>query len=160
MQLVVFAVGNESRGDDALGPILARRLEQLALSGVTVIQDFQLQIEHALDMAGQDLALFVDAGVGTPAPYRLDEIAPSPSRIPASHALEPDAVLAVAEQILPGGPPPSFVLCVRGESFELGEGLSAFGLANLETAWRALEALCRHPDPENWRQRAYNKLCY
>ncbi|MBK7846051.1 MAG: hypothetical protein IPJ73_00935 [Zoogloea sp.] len=68
MSLVIFAVGNPSRGDDALGPLLMAELETQSLPGVTLVTDFQLQIEHALDLDGHDLALFIDAGTGTPAP--------------------------------------------------------------------------------------------
>ena len=49
--IVVFAVGNPSRGDDAIGPELCARLEKwLAREGlsqrVELIEDFQLNIEH------------------------------------------------------------------------------------------------------------------
>ncbi len=61
MSVVVFAVGNPSRGDDALGPLLMAWLEQQARPGVQLVGDFQLQIEHALDLEGHPLALFIDA---------------------------------------------------------------------------------------------------
>ena len=53
--LVIFAVGNPSRGDDALGPELLARLSAWLESkgkqeNVELIEDFQLQIEHALDL--------------------------------------------------------------------------------------------------------------
>ena len=41
-----------------------------------------------------------------------------------THALAPESVLDVYAQLRRVPPPPSFALCVRGESFELGEGLS------------------------------------
>ena len=67
--LLLLAVGNESRGDDALGPLLARRVQAwLASTGmdsqVEVIEEFQLQIEHTLDIKDRQLLLFVDAGQG------------------------------------------------------------------------------------------------
>ncbi len=73
--VVVFAVGNRSRGDDAIGPLLLERLDAwLAGDGrgadFELIDDFQLQIEHALDLAGRRLALFIDAGDGHAAPVR------------------------------------------------------------------------------------------
>ncbi len=52
---LVFACGNPSRGDDALGPELLRVLEQSCasgeLSGIELLTDFQLQVEHALDLS-------------------------------------------------------------------------------------------------------------
>ena len=62
--LLVLAVGNPSRGDDALGP---RLLDALHAAGadldgqVELLGDFQLQIEHVLDLRGRRAVLFVDA---------------------------------------------------------------------------------------------------
>ena len=77
MSVVVFAVGNPSRGDDALGPLLMDWLAEQARPGVQLVSDFQLQIEHALDLEGHSLALFIDAGTGTPAPFEFRETGPA-----------------------------------------------------------------------------------
>jgi len=143
--VVVFAVGNPSRGDDALGPELCGRLqkwlENQGLAGqVELIEDFQLQIEHALDLEGRQLALFIDAGHATPGPFTLERAHPAPLTGHSTHALEPQAVLEVFERTLHQPPPPAYILCVRGETFELGEGLSAAAEANL---CQAFDLLCR-----------------
>lgn len=153
--VVVFAVGNPSRGDDALGPLLLARLDAwLQASGrageVELIEDFQLNIEHALDLEGRALALFIDAGAGTPAPYTFSRLEPAVDLGSSSHALEPGAVLRVFEQTCRGPAPQCFVLCVRGESFELGEGLSEAAAAYLDDSWRQLEKLMSGPDPAAW----------
>ncbi|HRH15070.1 MAG TPA: homospermidine synthase, partial [Azonexus sp.] len=72
--LVVFAVGNPSRGDDAIGPVICGRLEEWLeneklADRVELIEDFQLNVEHALDLQSRELALFIDAGENTPAPF-------------------------------------------------------------------------------------------
>jgi coenzyme F420-reducing hydrogenase alpha subunit len=54
-----------------------------------------------------------------------------------SHALSPEAVLATYRRVTGERPPEAWVLCVRGESFELGESLSDTAAANLEAAWQA-----------------------
>ena len=54
-------------GDDGLGPLLLGRVVAARWPEVTTIEDFQLQIEHALDLEGAEAALFLDAGKGTPA---------------------------------------------------------------------------------------------
>jgi hydrogenase maturation protease len=136
--VLVLAVGNPSRGDDALGPALAERLEAAGLPGVEVITDFQLQVEHALDLVGRRLVIFVDAGTGTPAPFDWRPVAPAPGLLHTSHALPPEAVLATYVRLQGEPAPDSCLLCVRGESFNLGEPLSAAGTAHLEAAWRAL----------------------
>ncbi len=53
--LLVFGWGNLSRGDDALGPLFVQQLRLLAGADagnrVDFLEDYQLQIEHALDLA-------------------------------------------------------------------------------------------------------------
>ena len=141
--VLVLAVGNPSRGDDAIGPTLAARLEAARLPGVEVISEFQLQVEHALDLVGRECVIFVDAGAGTPAPYELRQLSPAAEFLHTSHALSPEAVLATYQRVSGEAPPESWVLCVRGESFELGEALSAAASDHLEEAWSALLELGR-----------------
>ena len=146
--IVVLACGNPSRGDDALGPLLLGRLDtwltEEGLAGqFELIEDFQFQIEHALDLEGRSAALFIDAGQDTPGPYALQAVAADDTPGHSTHAISPGAVLAVYRRIVGGEPPPASVLCVRGESYELGEGLSASALENLEVAWPALQQWCR-----------------
>ena len=140
--VLVIAVGNPSRGDDAIGPELAARLEAAALPGVEVINEFQLQVENALDLVGRQRVIFVDAGTGTPAPFELKRVAAAPDFLHTSHALSPEAVLATYRRVHGGQPPEAWVLCVRGESFELGESFSPAAAANLESAWPALLEAC------------------
>lgn len=157
--VVVFAVGNPSRGDDALGPELCGRLEKWLESEdladqFELIEDFQLQIEHALDLQGRLLALFIDAGANTPAPYVFERISPSTAVAHTTHALSPQAVLQVYRQTEGVDPPPAFVLCVRGEQFELGEALSAAASKHLAAAMAFVQQLCRDPSLAAWEQEA------
>lgn len=140
--VLVLAVGNPSRGDDAIGPELAARLEVAKLPGVEVITEFQLQVENALDLVGRERVIFVDAGTGTPAPFELRRAAPAADFLHTSHAISPEAVLATYERLQGTPAPKAWVLCVRGESFELGEGLSAATAEHLDEAWAALLELC------------------
>lgn len=146
--IVVLACGNPSRGDDALGPLLLGRLDtwltEEGLAGqFELIEDFQFQIEHALDLEGRAAALFIDAGQDTSGPYTLQPAVADDTPGHSTHAISPAAVLAVYRRIVGGEPPPASVLCVRGEAYELGEGLSASATKNLEAAWPALQQWCR-----------------
>jgi len=155
--VVVLAAGNRSRGDDALGPLLLERLaSRLAAEGRSgefeLIDDYQLQIEHALDLKDRRLALFIDAGWRTPAPLAFYALGAAAAAPPGNtHELSPQAVLAVYRKIECAEPPPAFALCVRGERFELGEGLSRAAEAHLEAAWRHLALLCEQPAAARWR---------
>lgn len=153
--VVIFTIGNPSRGDDAIGPELGRQLaegaEALGLAAsFELVEDFQLQIEHVIDLNGRQLALFIDAGQGTPSPLVFRRIQPSTVVAHTTHALAPEAVLQVFRQTERLEPPPAFVLCVRGESFELGEGLSEGAVQHVATAYRCLLQLLQHPSLSAW----------
>lgn len=155
--VVIFAVGNPSRGDDAIGPELCGRLEKwLENEGLAdqfeLIEDFQLQIEHALDLQNRQLALFIDAGANTATPYTFQRIVPATGIAHTTHELPPAAVLQVYLQTEGSVPPPAFVLCVRGEDFELGEPLSTAAESHLAAAFKLLQQLCRHARPDEWIQ--------
>ncbi|MBI1907693.1 MAG: hydrogenase maturation protease [Rhodocyclales bacterium] len=147
-------MGNPSRGDDALGPLLLERVVQ-RFPGVATLGDFQLQIEHALDLRGHDLVLFIDAATGLDVPYTLTEIQPDARQpVPLTHALTPQAVLDVYVRIEGCAPPPAFVLAVAGQDFELGAALSEAGRRALDAAWDEVVALLSAPVVGAWRGRA------
>lgn len=153
--VLIFAVGNESRGDDALAPLLLRRLgawlkEEGCCADFELIEDFQLQVEHAMDMAGRRLVLFIDAGMDTPAPYAFYRVQLINSCTPYSHALAPEAVLAVYPQIYHEVPPPAFVLCIRGEQFELGSPLSPQAISRLDSAMDFMRQLLQEAEVSVW----------
>lgn len=139
--LLIFAYGNPSRGDDALGPLLLERLEALNLPGVELLTDFQLQVEHALDLQGRERVLFIDASVSCSSPYLFARLLPQQDASYTSHAMSPAALLQACLD-LHGSAPPAWLLAVRGECFELGEGLSAGASRNLEQAFALLRGLC------------------
>jgi hydrogenase maturation protease len=140
---LVIALGNPSRGDDALGPLIAGRLEALALPGVEVLTDFQLQIEYALELRGRTEVIFVDASVSGDAPFALVPLVARSDRSVTSHALSPQALLEGYRRLTGEMPPQAQVLAVRGYAFELGRGLSPQASLNLERAFDALLAALR-----------------
>jgi hydrogenase maturation protease len=144
--VLVFAWGNPSRGDDALGPALIERIEAARprhpeWGEVALITDYQLQPEHALDLAGRSRVLFVDASVACVPPYVFDRLHPAREFGYTTHAMQPEALLAVFRQVTGGEPPPAWLLTVRGASFELGEPLSAVARAHLDAAAGFVESL-------------------
>jgi len=149
--ILILAVGNESRGDDALAPLLLRQLEEHANSAwIELLEDFQLQIEHAADLVDRDLVLFVDAGMDTPAPYFFYRVRPDDGRTLFSHALAPEAVLTTYLHIYKQPPPPSYVLCICGEQFELGTQLTQQARQHLQLALKFMQKLLREPRVSAW----------
>jgi hydrogenase maturation protease len=158
--VVVLACGNPSRGDDALGPLLLERLHDwLLTTGLAgrheLIGDCQWQIEHALDLAGRELVLFIDAGAMTPAPFVFEPVQASGHVGPGSHALSPAALLSVLARISSDPPPAAFVLAVRGERFELGAAPGCRALAHAEAAFALLQELCGAASTAHWQVLAH-----
>lgn len=142
--LLVFGYGNPSRGDDALGPALIQRLadlraegspaERSLLQGVELLTDFQLQPEHALDLAGREAVFLVDADASLDAPHRLEPILSAQTPSYTTHEMSPGALLWVYGRIGLGQPPPSYLLRIRGFHFALGDPLSPSARHNLDLA--------------------------
>jgi hydrogenase maturation protease len=134
--LLVIGWGNPSRGDDALGPLFVERL-RAAVDGPALawLTDFQLQVEHALDLAGRARVLFVDASVRCAAPFEVSTVQPARDASFSTHAMSPAAVLQVLRDIGDGARAPAcWLLAIRGQQFGLGEAPTAAALGHLEQA--------------------------
>jgi hydrogenase maturation protease len=142
--LLVIGIGNPSRGDDALGPLAAEHIAALGLAGVEVLTDFQLQVEHALDLVGRQRVLFIDASAALDDAYVLAPLASARDASISTHALAPPAVLYCHEQLI-GPAPPCWLLAIRGQSFELGAELSAPAAAALVAALAAIRPWLQAP---------------
>ncbi|MCL2259496.1 MAG: hypothetical protein FWC18_06700, partial [Cystobacterineae bacterium] len=96
-EVLLTAWGNASRTDDALGPNLLHLLETWASSvGIAQyfewVEDFQLQIEHALYLEGKTLALYVDASQNISAPFSFSLLSPLQQPWHTTHAMPPESV--------------------------------------------------------------------
>lgn len=156
--VLVFGYGNPSRGDDALGPCLIEALQArrqgASRSEVEFLTDFQLQIEHALDLADRRLVLFADADMGCVPPYSFQRLDAARDESYTSHAMSPAAVLHVYRRVCRKDPPAVFLLSLRGERFELGESLSPPASAHLAAAVAFSSELLAHPEVEYWQSLA------
>jgi hydrogenase maturation protease len=155
--VLLFGYGNLSRGDDALGPLLLEYAEtHCDLDAVEILSDFQLQIEHALDLENRDVVLFVDASVTCVDAYDFTVLEPVRDKSYTTHAMSPAAVLDVYQEIKKQTPPPCFLLSIKGEKFELGEGLSVNAEQHLAQACQFAGQLLGNLDSAIWRQQADN----
>ena len=136
--LLVFGWGNPSRGDDALGPMLIEQLGLLLgatpLSGVELLTDFQLQVEHALDLMDRQWVLFVDASLSCGAPFEVTVLQAARDASFTTHAMSPGAVMQVFRSLHGIEPPRCLLLAIRGERFGLGDPPSAAARSNLALA--------------------------
>ena len=140
--ILVFGYGNPSRGDDALGPALIDLLTEQIQPGkplehhVELLTDFQLQIEHAMDLVDREQVIFVDASVASTEPFAYSAIKAEKDTSYTTHAMSPAAILHVYEKLNGKSAPHSDLLSIRGWSFELGQPVSETAQENLEAAYR------------------------
>ena len=149
--LLIFAYGTPSRGDDALGQKLFELLEKnkrqnselvrLDWARVDLLTDYQLQIEHAIDLEHRECVLFIDASVSAAAPYAFYPLHAERDNSYTTHAMSPVSVLEVYQQINQRNPPPAYMLSIRGYEFELGQSLTEQAKINLQQAYEFIKKL-------------------
>lgn len=125
-------------------------MEASAPESVEFLTDFQLQVEHAVDIARRELVLFVDASLTCAPPFSFVRV--SVARHPGitTHAVSPGVVLHVYQAVTGREPPPSYLLAIRGSRFELGEELSSPAREHLESALEFAGRLLAKRTPEAW----------
>lgn len=151
---LIIGCGNLLCGDDAVGPMVVRRLEERGLpAGVRCIDAGTGGIDVALWMRGVPEAILVDACLSGAEPGSLIEVPaadldnlPPPSGI-ALHAIRWNHAVAFGRQLLAADFPPRVtVFLVEGQSFEPGAGLSPAVCQAVESLAQLLLARCGDHD--------------
>lgn len=121
---LVIGVGQDLRGDDAVGRRVAEAFEVAYPGLADVVSLVQLVPELAERISAAPSAVFVDAREGD-SPARV-EIQPVQAESPStgvSHIATPQELLASSRTLF-GAHPPAAVVTVTGGCFEFGERLS------------------------------------
>jgi hydrogenase maturation protease len=132
-RVLVLGYGNPGRQDDGLGPAAVAGIESLGWPNLTAFDNYQLNIEDAMDVADHDVVWFVDAARDGPSPFAVRELSPASSIEFTSHLMRPEAILAIARQCY-GATPRAFLLAIRGYDFEFTEALTPDATDNLRAA--------------------------
>ena len=120
---LVIGYGNSLRGDDALGLVVAQRLDDLLnCDRVQVLARPLLAPDLAENLAAVDLAIFIDASSHGDSRRitcrKIDADAGSASSM--THHCTPGKLLALADVLYPRLPTTYLITC-RGNSFEFGQ---------------------------------------
>ena len=146
--ILIYGFGNPGRQDDGLGPALVERLEAWAkaekISGVAFDSNYQLNAEDALAVAESRAIVFVDAVEEGKAPFAFRELAPQKEISFSTHAMSPESVLALADELY-GARPPAWLLAIRGEAWEPNGPPTAAALSHLDAAREFLQGWLRKP---------------
>src|SRR5690242_14390472 len=121
VSFVVIGYGNELRGDDAVGPYVARVVRSWMLPDVQVVAVHQLTPELAEVVAGADAAIFVDACVPTETIHSISIRAIEPLGLPfaSAHSGDPQMLLALADALYRHCPQ-AWWLTIPATQFEFG----------------------------------------
>jgi hydrogenase maturation protease len=152
--VLIFTWGNPSRGDDALGTEIYEQLLKEDLDNVDLLTDFQLQIEHVVDLEMRERVLFIDASVSATAPFEFHRLKPVQDDSYTTHAMSPEALLATYEKVHREAPPAAFMLSVRGYDFGLGLPMSEMASSNLCEAIGFIRQLVSNTSNNNWDMQA------
>ena len=154
-ELLIFAYGNISRGDDALAPLLVERLQQQGVvqgCGLQLkfLSDYQIHIEHVMDMQQCQRVLLIDAAQQLPQAYRLYPVTAQQQTLYTTHGMSPATLLHTYRQVLHEEPPATAMLAIGGYQFELGQVLSPQAEENLAQAEQFLKSLLAADDFSRW----------
>jgi hydrogenase maturation protease len=140
-KVLIFGYGNPGRQDDALGVLLADKMELWAkeqgIVSLTFDSNYQLNIEDALTISAYDLVIFADASIEPIETFILTKVQPSQKTEFTMHAMSPDFVLHLCQSLYDKHPA-TYLLHIKGKEFELKEELTKTGEENLDLAYKFL----------------------
>ena len=129
---ILIGIGNDGRGDDALGWLFANQFSDN--SGLEVVYRYQLQIEDAELIGQYDCVIFVDASLQEiETGFYFQECQPLASVHFSTHRIAPATVLWLAREVYQAATV-GYVLAIQGYEWGLGQGLSLAAGQNLEKA--------------------------
>ncbi|HQO03060.1 MAG TPA: hydrogenase maturation protease [Spirochaetota bacterium] len=157
-QILVYGFGNPGRQDDGLGPEIVRRLELERLPGVITDSNYQLNIEDAVAVAGSDAVIFVDAALHVDEPFAFCRLTPAREITFTTHAMSPESVLALCEDIY-GKTPPAYILAIKGYEWEMAAPMTEPANENLEKAYSFIRALVQKSSLQAFDECAVSSGC-
>jgi hydrogenase maturation protease len=128
-EILVIGVGNEFRGDDAVGIWVARQLAQSAPPRVAVIEQRGEGADLMDAWQGAEMVLLIDAASSGAKPGTIHRFAAHQAPLPAelfsfsSHAFGVAEAVEMA-RLLGELPPQMLVYTIEGETFDPGASLS------------------------------------
>jgi len=130
--LLVIGIGNPTRGDDAVGPAVAEAVTLRWPGRARVLDVHQLTPELVQSVAEAGRVVFVDADTAATKVMAV-KIRPVVPCAPASHRLDPEGLLALADQLFAASPD-AWLVSVPAMHLEFGIGLSPIAARSIEVA--------------------------
>jgi hydrogenase maturation protease len=129
---LLIGIGNDGRGDDAMGWLFADRFA--GDTSLDVAWRYQLQIEDAELIRHYDTVIFVDASMAeVESGYSYEPCQPVAAVHFSTHKVDPGTVLWLAREMYQAETA-GYVLAIQGYHWDLGEGLSEWATQNFNQA--------------------------
>lgn len=140
--ILIYAYGNPGRQDDGLGnkmiELLEKWREENRKDQVYLDSNYQLNVEDATEMHNKDLVLFVDASMeDSIQDFAITKVKPSDKMEFSMHATSPGYLLYLCEYMYKSCPP-TYLLHIKGYSWEFNEPATAAAMDNLYKAYEHL----------------------
>ncbi len=149
MNILVYGYGNPGRSDDGLGIEFTHRLESLAKNTKGVRwwfdSNYQLNIEDADALAGNDVVIFADASVEEIDDFCISLVDAKSEMSFTTHAASPGYIVHLCEKLF-NKRPIVYLLHIKGYDWEFKEGLSEKAKQNLENAFDYISPVIDKPE--------------
>jgi hydrogenase maturation protease len=140
--ILIYGYGNPGRQDDGLGPLMAESINTWAKNNkhefIQTDSNYQLNIEDADNIAPYDIVIFVDASIEDKQSYAFNEIHPSDEVNFTMHTCSATYILHLCESMY-NKRPKTYMLSIKGEEWQMKEGLSQAAQINFDKAKCFLE---------------------
>ncbi len=142
-KILVYGYGNPGRQDDAMGNIMADRIEEWAkekgYDHISVDSNYQLNIEDADNISQYDVVFFIDASIEEIDDYILTEVKASDATIEFSmHAVSTSFVLDLCKKMY-NKTPETYLLHIKGYEWDFMEKISDAAQENFDRAFSFLK---------------------
>lgn len=129
---LVIGIGNDGRGDDAMGWLFA---DWIAQNGMMEVEyRYQLQVEDAELISLYEEVIFVDASLEEiEQGFYFKKCEPAAAIHFSTHKIDPATILWLAREIY-GAATVGYVLAIRGYNWQLEQGLSGEAKENYSRA--------------------------
>lgn len=142
MKILFYGYGNPGRQDDALGIEFVHRLEasviKEGLVDIDFEENFQLNVEDALEMSQYDKVFFVDASYTAPTSFSISPVKASNVVNFSVHTMSPAYLKYLCKEVYDTSPEVSLIQ-IKGYEWELEEGLTPKAERNLRLALEAIQ---------------------
>lgn len=132
-RLLVIGYGNTLRGDDGVGPVVARDVAALNDPRVSALECVLLTPELAEPVSKARQVVFVDATIEVSDEVTLREVVPAASSQLLGHSANPATMLALARDVF-GRSPRAWLIAIPVRDLAAGEVLSETAQRGRRTA--------------------------